>query len=347
MTKKKFIKLNNQIIGENYPPCIIIDLGINHSGSLEKAIYLTDLAIKNGAKVIKHQTHIADAEMSLEAKHIIPGNSKKSIYSIIKKFSLSYEDERKLMNYIKQKKRIFISTPFCKEAVDRLVEFDIPLFKIGSGECNNYPLVEYICKKKKPIILSTGMNDIRSVAKSVKIIRKYKIPYVLLHCTNIYPTPPHLVRLEAMLELKKNFKDAIIGLSDHTETIFTSLGAVSLGASVIEKHFTDNKKSTGPDMTASLDPEELKMLINGSNIIHSAKKGPKKAVKEEAKTIAFAFASISATKNINKGELLSERNIFPIRPGTGYFKIKDYYKLLGKKAKKNIKKGFQLKKKDV
>ena len=106
------------------------------------------------------------------------------------------------MNYIKQKKCIFISTPFCKAAVDRLVEFKIPLFKIGSGECNNYPLVEYICSKKKPIILSTGMNDIKSISRSVKIIRKHKIPYALLHCTNIYPTPPHLVRLEAMLELK-------------------------------------------------------------------------------------------------------------------------------------------------
>ena len=191
------------------------------------------------------------------------------------------------------------------------------------------------------------MNDIKSVEKSVKIIKKYKLPYALLHCTNIYPTPPHLVRLEAMLELKKKFKDAVIGLSDHTETIFTSLGAISLGASIVEKHFTDNKKSSGPDMSASLDPKELNLLIQGSKIIYAAKKGSKKAVKEEEKTIAFAFGSISATKNINRGEYLTKENIFPIRPGTGYFKIKDYYKLIGKKAKKNIKKGFQIKKKDV
>ena len=341
------INLGKIKIGNNAPPIVIIDLGINHSGSLDKAIYLSDLAIKNGAKIIKHQTHIADEEMSVEAKKIIPGNAKSSIYSIIKRYSLSYNEEKKLMNYIKQKKCIFISTPFCKSAVDRLVEFNIPLFKIGSGECNNYPLVEYICSKKKPIILSTGMNDIKSVEKSVKIIKKYKLPYALLHCTNIYPTPPHLVRLEAMLELKKKFKDAVIGLSDHTETIFTSLGAISLGASIVEKHFTDNKKSSGPDMSASLDPKELNLLIQGSKIIYAAKKGSKKAVKEERKTIAFAFGSISATKNINRGEYLTKENIFPIRPGTGYFKIKDYYKLIGKKAKKNIKKGFQIKKKDV
>ena len=341
------INLGKIKIGKNLPPVVIIDLGINHSGSLDKAIYLSDLAIKNGAKIIKHQTHIANEEMSVEAKKIIPGNANSSIFSIIKRYSLSYKDEKKLMNHIKQKKCIFISTPFCKAAVDRLVEFKIPLFKIGSGECNNYPLVEYICSKRKPIILSTGMNDIKSISKSVQIIRKYKIPYALLHCTNIYPTPPHLVRLEAMLELKKNFKDAIVGLSDHTESIFTSLGAVSLGASLVEKHFTDNKKSKGPDMSASLDPKELNELVTGSKIIFNSMKGKKKAVKEEKKTIAFAFASISSTKQIKKGDVFSKDNIFPLRPGNGYFKIRDFDKILGKRAKKDIPKGHQLRKKDV
>ncbi len=191
------------------------------------------------------------------------------------------------------------------------------------------------------------MNSIKSIKPAVKIIRKYKLPYVLLHCTNIYPTPPELVRIEAMLELKKNFKDAIIGLSDHTETIYTSLGAVSLGASVIEKHFTNDKKSKGPDMKASLDPIELKNLILGSNTIYKALKGKKEAIKEEKKTIAFAFASVAATKDIHKGEVFSESNIFPIRPGNGFFKVKDYRKLIGKKSKNFIKKGTQVKKNDV
>lgn len=338
------IKLKNIKIGKKNPPMVIVDLGINHSGSIDKAIYLSDLAIKNGAQIIKHQTHIADEEMSIEAKKIMPGNSKKSIYSIIKRFSLSYNDEKKLANYIKKKNKVFISTPFCKSAVDRLVEFNIPIFKIGSGECNNYPLVEYICSKKKPIILSTGMNNIASIRNSVNIIKKYKLPYALLHCTNIYPTPSHLVRLEAMIELKNFFKDAIIGLSDHTETIYTSLGAVSLGASIIEKHFTDDKKSKGPDMSASLNPLELRMLIEGSKTIFYAMKGRKKPLEEEAKTMAFAFASVAAVKNIKKGEIFSENNIFPIRPGNGFFKVKDYKKLLGKKSKFEIKKGEQIKK---
>ena len=190
------------------------------------------------------------------------------------------------------------------------------------------------------------MNNINSIQKSVNIIRKYKIPYALLHCTNIYPTPPNLVRLEAMLELKKKFKDAIIGLSDHTETIYTSLGAVSLGASIIEKHFTDNKKSSGPDMKASLDPLDLKQLIEGSFTIFSAMKGRKK-LKRGKKTIAFAFASVASTKNIKKGEILTTENIFPIRPGTGFYKIKDYKNLIGKRAKKEIQANIQLKKGDI
>ena len=167
------IKIGKRKIGANYPPVIIAELGINHNGSLDFAIELVDKAIKCGAEIIKHQTHVVSDEMALRAKKVIPGNSKKSIYEIIENCSLNEEDEFKLMNYIKKKKKIFISTPFSRAAVDRLVKFKVPGFKIGSGECNNYPLVEYIAKQKKPIILSTGMNDYKSIDKSVKIFKKY------------------------------------------------------------------------------------------------------------------------------------------------------------------------------
>ena len=280
-------KIGNRIVGSNHPPLIIVELGINHKGSLDKAIHLADLAIKSGAEVIKHQTHVIDDEMSNEAKKIIPGNAQVSIYEIIKKNSLNFYDEKKLINYITQKRKIFISTPFSRKAVDRLVEFKVPAFKIGSGECNNYPLIKYICKFKKPIILSTGMNSIETIKPAVEIIRKYKNPFALLHCTNIYPTPPKLVRLNAIEVLKKKFPDAIVGLSDHTETIYTSLGAIALGANIIEKHFTQSKSVKGPDISASIDPKELKTLIKGSNTIFSALNGQKKPLKEEQKTICI------------------------------------------------------------
>jgi len=340
-------KINNRIISENHEPLIIAEIGINHNGNLDSAISIVDSAIKAGAEIIKHQTHVVDDEMANAAKKVIPGNSKKSIYQIVDEVALSENDEKKLMNYIVNKKKIFFSSPFSRKAVDRLEKFGVPLYKIGSGECNNYPFVEYICKKKKPIILSTGMNTLKTIEPAVKIIRKYKLPYVLLHCTNVYPTPHKLVRLNAMLELKKKFKDAIIGLSDHSETIYTSLGAVSMGACVIEKHYVTSKKTKGPDVSSSMDFNELKDLIKGSKIIYESKEGKKGPIKEEAKTIAFAFASVAAVKNIKKDEKLTSENIFPIRPSSGFYKVKDYKNLIGLRANRNIEKGSQLKPADV
>lgn len=338
------IKINNFKIGPNVRPTIIAELGINHNGSLERAIKIADSAIKSGADFIKHQTHIVDDEMSDEAKKVIPGNSKKNIFEIIKNSSLNEEDEFKLMQHIKKQGKIFFSTPFSRKAVDRLEKFKVPIYKIGSGECNNYPLVEYIAKKRKPIILSTGMNDIKSIKTSVEILRKYKIKYALMHCTNIYPTPDHLVRLDCIEILKNKFKDAIVGLSDHSETIYGCLGAIGKGASIIEKHFVDSKKFKGPDISASMDPKELKELIKGSKVIFASRGKNKKAIKEEKKTIAFAFASIAAVKNIKQGEKFTEKNIFPLRPYNGDYKVKDYYSLLGKKAAKDISAGNQIKK---
>ena len=235
------MKIANRKIGPNYKPLVIVELGINHNGSLKKAKQLVDQAKRYGAEIIKHQTHIPEDEMSIEAKKIIPSHTKEDIFKIIKKNSLSEEDEFKLMQYVKIKKMIFISTPFSRAAVDRLIKFKVPAFKIGSGECNNYPLIEYIAKHRKPIILSTGMNTIESIKPSVKIFEKYKVPYALLHCTNIYPTPTKLIRLQAILKLKKSFPNAILGLSDHSKTIFPCLGAIALGASIVEKHFVDKK----------------------------------------------------------------------------------------------------------
>ena len=343
----KIFKIGNILIGEKYNPVIIPEIGINHKGDINLAIHMADKAIKAGAQIIKHQTHIVDDEMSYEAKKIKPANAAIPIYDLIKKSSLNEKDEKKLMNYILSRKKIFISTPFSRKAAQRLANFGVPAFKIGSGECNNYPLVEYIAKFKKPIILSTGMNSIDTIRPSVKIFRKYKIPYALLHCTNIYPTPARLVRINCINLLKENFPDAVVGLSDHTESIYTSIASIALGASIIEKHFTDSKKRKGPDISSSMDSSELKELIKATKEVYLSRGDTKKSLLEEKKTINFAFASIAATKDILKGETFNSKNIFPLRPNSGYFKVKDYQKLIGKKSRNNIKKGFQLKKNDV
>lgn len=345
MKNSPFIKIKNIKIGYKYPPVVISELGINHNGNLNKAIYLVDEAIKSGAKIIKHQTHIPEEEMSNEAKKIIPGHIDISIFDIIKKCSLNEKDELKLKKYIESKNKIFISTPFSFAAVDRLKKFNVPAIKIGSGECNNYPLIEYVCKLKKPIILSTGMNSIESISPSVKIIEKNRIPYALMHCTNIYPTPDHLLRINALEVLKKKFPKAVLGLSDHSTTIYPAIASVILGASLIEKHFTETKKRSGPDISASMDKKELKELNRAIQIVYKSRGSQKKPLKEEADVINFAFASVVSKKYIKKNEKLSKINITLKRPSTGDYGPGDYKKILGKKAKVNIEKNIQIKKK--
>jgi N-acetylneuraminate synthase len=308
---------------------------------------MADSAILAGAKIIKHQTHIVEDEMSDEAKLVIPGNANVSIYEIMERCALSESDEKKLMQYVQSKGAIFISTPFSRKAANRLARFDIPAYKIGSGECNNYPLIKHIAKLGKPVILSTGMNSIESIRPSVEIFRKAKLPFALLHCTNVYPTPPELVRLGAITRLKEEFPDAVVGLSDHSLSNYPCLGAVALGASILERHFTDSMDRPGPDIVCSMDPSALKSLIEGSDTIFRARGGEKEPIIAEEKTIAFAFASIVAIKDIQNGEKLTEANIWVKRPGNGDFNSNDYENILGSIAKKKINKGFQLKKSDV
>lgn len=339
-------KIGKRKVGKKYPPLVIAEIGINHNGSLDLAIELADSAIRAGAEVIKHQTHIPSEEMSIEAKKIKPGNCNKSIYRIMEESALSESEERKLFQYVRSKKSIFISSPFSYAAADRLNKFGIPAFKVGSGECNNFHFIEYLCKFKKPIIMSTGMNSIASIRKSINIIRRKKIPLALLHCTNIYPTPFNLIRLGCIAELQSAYKDCVIGYSDHTVTNHTCLAAVSLGASIIEKHYVDSRtKRKGPDIVCSMDSNELKDLIAGSKNIFYASGGKKLPIKEEKKTINFAFASVVSKTKIIAGEKLSKNNITLKRPSGGDFGIKDLNKLFGKFARIDIKENIQLKKK--
>lgn len=340
-------KIAGRWIGDDHPPVVFAEIGINHEGSLETAIAIADAAIDAGVEIIKHQTHIIEDEMSNEAKSVIPGNAEDSIYEIMARCALSEADEKRLMDHVNQRGAIFISTPFSRAAVDRLVKLDVPAFKIGSGECNNYPLVKYIASFGKPVIISTGMNSVETVRPSVEILRKANVPYALLHCTNVYPTPPELVRLGAMGLLKEAFPDAVIGLSDHTISNYTCLGAVALGASILERHFTDRMDRPGPDIICSMDPRALTDLIKGANTIFLARGGEKGPVEAESPTIAFAFASVVAIQDIEPGQLFSEENIWLKRPGGGDFTASDYELLLGKKALVEISRGAQIKRSDI
>ncbi|MDH4233698.1 MAG: N-acetylneuraminate synthase family protein [Gallionella sp.] len=340
-------KIGNRWIGDDYPPVVIAEIGINHEGSLDVAIEIADAAINAGAEIVKHQTHVVEDEMSEEAKSVIPGNADVSIYEIMERCALSEASEWKLMQHIQSRGAIFISTPFSRGAAERLRKFDLAAIKIGSGECNNYPLIKHIANLRKPAIISTGMNTIESIRPTVEILRGAKVPFALLHCTNVYPTPPELVRLGAMGKLRKAFPDAVIGLSDHTISNYTCLGAVALGASILERHFTDRMDRPGPDIVCSMDPIALTALIDGANVIFAARGGDKTPVDAEAPTIAFAFASVVAIKDIEPGQLLTEENIWVKRPGGGDFSVQDYDSLLGRRAAAPIKKGRQISREQV
>lgn len=331
-------KIENLKVGKNHEPLVIAEIGINHGGCINTAKQMVDAAIRSGIKVIKHQTHIVEDEMSPEANKDVIDYIGKTIYELMDDCSLNEEEEYELMQYVKENGAIFISTPFSRAAAERLKKFDIPAFKIGSGECNNYPLVEHIAKIGKPVILSTGMNSIDTVEPAVKILRKHNVKFALMHTTNIYPTPPHLVRLGAMKQLEKHFPDAVIGLSDHTTSNHACFGAVALGACILERHFTDHMGRNGPDIVCSMDELAARELVDGSKLLFLERGGEKGAVEEEKSVIDFAFSSVVAIKDIGEGEFLSEENIWVKRPGTGPFYAKDFNDLLGKKAISNIKK---------
>ncbi len=341
------IEISGRKIGYDYDPLIVAEIGINHQGSLKEAIKIVDAAHSAGAEIIKHQTHIVEDEMSNIAKSVIPGHTKESIYEIINSCALNEEEEIELKKYVEDKNMIFISTPFSRAAADRLIKMDIPAFKIGSGECNNYPLIKHIAKAGKPIILSTGMNSIKSIKPAVDILREHSIPFALLHCTNVYPTPPHLVRLGSINQLQDSFPDAVIGLSDHTTTNLPSLGAVAIGASIIERHFTDTLEREGPDISCSMDPKSLNELIEDSKILKLARGGEKGPVDEEKPTIDFAYASVVSLKDISKGEKFTMENIWVKRPGTGEILAADFEKVLGQRSKVNIANDSMLRWKDI
>tara|TARA_B110001452_G_C15240915_1_gene429617 strand:- start:6137 stop:7180 length:1044 start_codon:yes stop_codon:yes gene_type:complete len=342
-----YIEIGGRKIGVDFDPLVIAEIGINHEGSLVVAKEMVDAAKRAGVEVVKHQTHIVEDEMTSLAKKVIPGNADVSIYEIMKRCALSEDEEIELKEYVESLGMIFISTPFSRAAADRLEKMNVSGYKIGSGECNNYPLLNHIASFGKPVILSTGMNTIESIKKSVEIFEKYKVQYALLHTTNLYPTPNHLVRLGGMEGIMKEFPNVIVGLSDHTVTNHACFGAVALGASILERHFTDTMERKGPDIVCSMDEMTCKDLIEGAKIIKAQRGGEKGPAEEEKVTIDFAFATVCSIKSIKMGEKITTENIWVKRPGTGEILAERYEEMIGKIAANDIKNDVQLKLSDL
>ena len=332
--------IGDREIGDNHPPLVIAEIGINHDGNFEKAKQMVNDAYENGAECVKFQCHIIDDEMI--PNDVIPSNATESIWNIMKRCSFSEEQEIALKKYTEDLGMIYLNTPFSRAAANRLDKMDICAYKIGSGECNNFPLISHIASFSKPVILSTGMNNMDSISKSVDILKKANIDYAIMHVTSMYPTPYDKVRLGIITELKQKFPDTVIGLSDHSFGNYTCFAAISLGASILEKHFTSDKNWSGPDISISITPKELKDLIVGSKAIFNSLNGRKSILDGEKETAKFAYASIVTINDIEKGDYFSTDNIWVKRQGTGEIMAKFFDAILNKKSSKDIKKNSQL-----
>lgn len=340
----KTFKIENLEVGSAENILVIPEIGINHNGRLDVAKDMVLSAFQAGAKIIKHQTHIVEDEMSGEAKNIIPDHADTSIYDIMNQCALSEDEELELKHYTESLGMCYLSTPFSRAAADRLEKFGVAAYKIGSGELNNYPLIKHIAEFKKPMIVSTGMNDLKSISKTVDILESAGISYALMHTTNLYPTHPGQVRLGAMTQLMKEFSDIPIGLSDHTTNNLACIAAISLGARIVERHYTDYKSRKGPDIVCSMDSLDLQQLIEAAKIVPLMLGGKKSAIPEEKMTSNFAFASVVAIQNIQAGESFTKENIWVKRPGTGEIPAEQYDHVIGRKALTNIAKDMMIKK---
>jgi sialic acid synthase SpsE len=341
------MKIANREIGINQPPLVIAEIGINHGGELAVAKEMARLAALSGCEMVKHQTHFVEDEMTEEAKQIFPPNADVSIWEVMKKCALSRKDETALKDYVESLGMIFISTPFSRSACDFLETLDVPAYKIGSGEADNLPLIRHIAAKGKPVILSTGMQTIASVRASVQILEDAGVEYALLECTNLYPSPPEMVSLQGVTELKAAFPNAVIGFSDHSIGPEMALASVALGASILERHYTDTRYRAGPDIICSMDPAELRYLIDRSREVYTALHNPKERTTAEEDVYYFARASVVADRNLPAGHTITEADIWARRPGSGDIPGYEFDKVVGRTLKTAVTRNRQLKWKDL
>ena len=345
--KNNSIKIGKIVIGQNKPALIIPEIGINHMGSIRKALKMVDLIKESGAKCVKVQIHIPDEEMSNESRNIKPGNSKSDIYNIIRSNSLNLNEELFLKKYIEEKNLLYVATPFSFKAIEWIKKNKVKLIKIGSGEFNNKYFIREVIKLNKPIILSTGMQDMRTIDSIHKLLVKNNCKFVILHCHSAYPTAPENSNLNKISSLKKKFKNSLIGYSDHTIGTDIACAALTYKPVLIEKHFAQSKNDKGPDIICSIDKKELSYLLNASENIFLSMNNNEPNHKQEAITKKFAFQSVVAKRDIQIGEFFSINNTILKRPGTGYYNSTNYEKLIGRKSKKLIKRNYQIKITDV
>ena len=341
------MKIGTRDISPAHPPLVIAEIGINHGGSLDVAREMVRLARDAGCECIKHQTHFVEDEMTDEAKDIFPPNADVSIWEVMRRCALPPEAEIELKRFTESLGMIYISTPFSRAAADFLHSIDVPAFKIGSGEADNLPLIRHIARMGKPVILSTGMQTIDSMRASVAILEGAGVEYALLECTNLYPSPPEIVSLQGVTDLRLAFPNAVVGFSDHSIGPVMALASVALGACILERHFTDSRYRHGPDIINSMDPAELKFLIDRSREIWTALHNPKQRTVPEEAVYRFARASVVADRDLPAGHVIAEADIWARRPGSGEIAGYEFDRVVGKRLLRAVTRNTQLRWSDL
>lgn len=342
---KNFIAIDNRKIGESFPVFIIAELSANHFQKYDTALKLIKEAKKAGADAVKLQTYTPDTlTIDVDNKYFRVNHPKwggQTFYELYKKGYTPWKWFKKLKKITNDLGMIFFSTAFDKTAVDFLEELEIPVHKISSFELVDLPLIEYVAKTRKPIILSTGMATVAEIYEAVNTARKYGAKdIILLKCVSNYPAMPEDMNLRTIPHMKELF-NCFVGISDHTLGIGVSIAAISMGANVIEKHFTISRKIETPDSFFSMEPKELKDLVENVRIVEKALGKIHYGLTKEERKSKISRRSLFVIEDMREGDVFTESNVKSIRPAYGY-PPKYLENILGKRAKINIKRGTPL-----
>lgn len=336
------VEIAGRKIGPNHPPYIIAEISANHNGNMDKALRLIEIAKDSGADAVKIQTYTADTmTLNVDKEQFkIKGGlwDGRTLYDLYEEAHTPWEWHKKMFDHAKKVGITLFSSPFDETAIDFLQELGAPAFKVASFEATDIPLIEYMGKQKKPIIMSTGMANFAEITESVNALKKMgHEQLVLLHCVSAYPALAENYNLKTLVDLRDNF-GVITGLSDHTLGTATSVASISLGACVIEKHFIEDRRDKGPDSEFSLEPAELKTLCEDCKTAWQAIGEVNYKRKGQEESNAVFRRSIYFSQNVRAGDIVSQQNIKRIRPGFG-LEPKHFHAIMGKTIKQNKDKG--------
>lgn len=329
------VRIGKRLVGPGHKPFVIAEACVNHQGQVAIAEKMVYIAHAMGADAIKFQLHVPENEML----RVVPASSnfEKPLYDILLETHLTLDEHRRLKELCDRLGILYLCTPFSRAAGNMLEEIGIEAYKTGSGELTNLPLQEHLAKKGKPMIVSTGMCTIDEIAETVDVVKRCGAPLVLTHCVSAYPAPYQIVNLDLVPEYMKRFQ-VPVGLSDHTKGIYTALGAVALGACVLEKHFTLDRQWPGPDHPVSIEPYELGELVKGAEAIFLARGAERRIFDEEQQIVAWARESVVSEKAIPRGAVIMADMVWVKRPSPveGVVPAKHLNRVIGRVAAVDI-----------